>query len=299
MRVPSRFTTVTFVISMWLLIRMKLHPNRVQLSSQTNPSLLSMAPQLTTTYVTVSQDLPTITSSAEVTQETQIDGDGKHLSDLAGTVDGVIVMAKLQKEDTNWVGEHLPEWKNAIYTVDNTSAPLYTSVNKGKESMVYLTYIIDNYFTLPETLVFLHSHRDGYPTGWHTDAPEYDNVNSVRMLKLDFVQRSGYVNLRCIWIPGCPDEIQPYREQYEEHREPEHATRDAWRYIFNNTDIPSTIGVACCSQFAVSRDQVRARPLEDYQRYRQWLLDTELSDEVSGRVFEYFWHIIFGKESVQ
>jgi hypothetical protein len=164
--------------------------------------------------------------------------------------------------------------------------------------MAYLTYIIDNYSDLPKTLMFLHSHRDGYPAGWHTDAPGYDNVISVRTLKQDTVQRNGYVNLRCIWIPGCPDEIQSFREPYEEHHASEHAVPDAWKYIFNNTDVPQTIAVVCCSQFAVSRDQVRAKPLEDNQRYRQWLLDTELDDEVSGRVFEYFWHIIFGKGPV-
>ena len=50
--------------------------------------------------------------------------------------------------------------------------------------MAYLTYIIDNYHALPEILVFLHSHRNGWPEGWHTDNSNYDNVESVKALQL-------------------------------------------------------------------------------------------------------------------
>ncbi|KAI9792121.1 MAG: hypothetical protein M1833_001269 [Piccolia ochrophora] len=215
----------------------------------------------------------------------------------------VIVIAKLQKEDTDWVQEYLPDWQHAIYTVDNRSAPLHTDVNKGRESSVYLKYIVDNYDRLPETLVFLHSHRDGYPTAWHNDNDDYDNVKSVTSLRIDFVQRNGYTNLRCNWIPGCPEEVQPYRQHSEfpdlkPEDNAELATLRAWPHLFNSTDPPAIIAAPCCAQFAVSRAQVLMRPREDYVRFLQWLLDTDLPDATSGRVFEYLWHIIFGKEAV-
>lgn len=164
--------------------------------------------------------------------------------------------------------------------------------------MAYLTYVIEHYSDIPKTIVFLHSHHDGYPQAWHTDADNYDNVASLRTLNIGFVQRNGYANLRCIFIPGCPDEIQPFREPWEGHRETEHLMPDVWRYMFGDVEVPRRIGVACCSQFAVSRKQVHSRPLADYERCRQWLLDTELSDDASGRVMEYIWHIIFGQEPV-
>ncbi|KAI9826350.1 MAG: hypothetical protein M1832_000267 [Thelocarpon impressellum] len=219
------------------------------------------------------------------------------LSDEAAQPDKVVVMAKLEDEDTSWVGKHLPDWQAAIYTVNNRSAALHTQANKGRESMAYLTYIIDNYPVFPSTVAFLHPARDGYPAAWHNDAPDYDNVWSLRQLRLDHVRRSGYVNLRCIWIPGCPDEIQPYRDPAEEHRVSEHITVEAWRYLFNET-APARIGQTCCGQFAVSREQILARPLADYRRFRAWVLATPASDAVSGRVMEYAWHVIFGKEAV-
>jgi hypothetical protein len=35
-----------------------------------------------------------------------------------------------------------------------------------------------------------------------------------------------------------------------------------------------------------------------YMRVRQWVLDMELKDDLSGRVMEYLWHVIFGREAV-
>ena len=61
---------------------------------------------------------------------------------------------------------------------------------------------------------------------------------------------------------------------------------------------PTLVGAACCAQFAVSKDQVLARPLSDYERFREWIIDTEKSDAKSGRVLEFLWHVIFGKDAV-
>jgi len=75
---------------------------------------------------------------------------------------------------------------------------------------------------------------------------------------------------------------------------------DAWPKLFpGEVKVPEEIASACCAQFAVSRETILSRPLEEYQRYYEWLMDTELSDDISGRVMEYAWHMIFGKEAIQ
>ncbi|KAJ5512609.1 hypothetical protein N7463_002161 [Penicillium fimorum] len=229
--------------------------------------------------------------------------------------DKVIVMAKMEEEPTEWVEDELPDWQRAIYTVNpspetrlNDSA-LMTPLNKGHESMAYFTYIIDNYDNLPSTVVFLHAHRAGFLMAWHVDAPLHDNVIAMRNLKLDFVQQNGYVNLRCNWNPGCKSA----------HRFNSHVTDEIWAEVFDGTSTPplnissptdqevpgqnylrkpAEIGAACCAQFAVSRDQIRNRPLEDYVKFRQWVIDTELGDASSGRVMEFLWHIIFGMKGI-
>ena len=246
--------------------------------------------------------------------------------------DKIIIMAKLEKEDTEWVAANLPEcvspasfcanpplmpvrkclifsssWQRAIYTVNPTSpTALATPMNKGHESMAYLSYIIDQYDSLPATLVFIHSHRGGFLPAWHTDTALHDNVDALRTLKLSYVQENGYVNLRCNWNPGCK----------EEHRINKHITPRIWHDVFvgtstfrtattnvsisqdMQTSAPDQVAAPCCAQFAVSRDQVRQRPLRDYEHFRQWVMDTELSDAQSGRVMEYLWHIIFGMNAV-
>ena len=157
--------------------------------------------------------------------------------------------------------------------------------------MAYLTYIIDNYKTLPLILVFIHSHRFSPKPIQHNDARDYDTVTSIKSLQLPYVLSSGYVNLRCVHDPGC----SPVHRQKHEH-----VTAQAWEELFGPSAaaFPAEIGVACCAQFAVSRKQVLLRPKDQYVKFRRWLVDTELDDEKSGRVFEYLWHIIFGMESV-
>lgn len=164
--------------------------------------------------------------------------------------------------------------------------------------MVYLTYVIDNYDALPSTIAFLHFHRWGWPTGWHTDAPNYDNVLSMRTLQIDFIQKSGYANLRCLFVPGCPAEIQPFRDPPIEDKPHEIAFAKAWRELLGDVSVPEVVATPCCSQFAVSKQQVLKRPKAEYVHFRKWLLDTPLDDFTSGRIFEYLWHIIFGKDPV-
>ena len=182
-----------------------------------------------------------------------------------------------------------------MYTVDDQSAPLHTSQNKGREALAYLTFIIDYYAKLPRTVAFIHSHEGGYPLAWHADNQDYSNVESLQALRLPYVQEQGYVNLRCNPNPGCPHEFK-----MGENRDiSDDIIRDSWRHLFGeDAQVPGTIGAACCSQFAASKDRIRERSEEDYRRMRSWLLETSLDDHISGRIMEYVWHIVFGKEAV-
>lgn len=208
-------------------------------------------------------------------------------------------MGRLEKENTSWVGDSLPDWQSAIYTVDNPNVTgLHTGTNKGREALPYLTYIVEHYDALPSTIAFMHAHREGYPRAWHNEGEGYDAVKMLQTLNISFVQRNGYANLRCIEIPGCPDEIQPFRNPREDHRSAEHAMVNAWQELFNSTEVPQIIATPCCAQFAVSSTQILQRPLSDYWRYLDWLLKTPLDDDTSGRVFEYLWHVIFGRDPV-
>jgi hypothetical protein len=220
-----------------------------------------------------------------------------------------VVMGKLSKEDTDWVGDHLKDWQSYIYVVDlptNASSPtgLRTKINKSKEAYPYLTYIIDHYPNFPDVMLFIHAHRSGWPQAWHNDAKNYDAVNMLHDLRLDTVLDRGYVNLRCQSVPGCPDEIQPYRFPPDPDKVPEQIFPFVYAEFFN---VPlsevrkevEVVATQCCAQFAVSKEQVLKRPKEDYERFRDYIEKTPYDDDTIGRVLEYMWHIMFGAPAVQ
>ncbi|KAK4136430.1 hypothetical protein BT67DRAFT_178524 [Trichocladium antarcticum] len=212
-----------------------------------------------------------------------------------------LVIASLKHEDTSWVRHHLPSWSHSIYIVDDPRAALTVPKNKGREAMVYLTHLIDAYDTLAPTTVFAHAAR----FAWHNDDPDYDSLATLRHLNLSHVQAAGYANLRCVWALGCPVEIHPHARASDAGPAAgrravttEEIYKQAFEELMPGVAVPQEVGVSCCSQFAVSRAAVRARPRQDYVRWREWLLETPLADDLSGRVFEYMWHIMFGKDAV-
>ncbi|KAJ5908680.1 hypothetical protein N7495_001362 [Penicillium taxi] len=205
-----------------------------------------------------------------------------------------LVVASMKNDDTSWLAQFFPDWSRSIYVVDDKSASLTVSRNKGRESMVYLTYIIDNYNNLPDIMLFIHSQR----YQWHNDDPYYDGVAMLSKFQVPYLQKQGYVNIRCAWTLGCPAEIHPLTDT---HRDDIHAGeyfRTGFMELFPSMAVPEKVGVSCCAQFGVTRAKVLERPKSDYEHYRKWLAETKLGDDLSGRIMEYSWHIIFGKEPV-
>lgn len=204
-------------------------------------------------------------------------------------------MSVTEDESGDWATSELADWQTFIYNVDfepsmyaNDSTVLTTPANKGHEAMGYLTYIVDHYDTLPSIIAFIHPHK----TSWHNEDIELNNVDALNLLNLTFVEQAGYVNLRCGLNPGCSDE--PTMNSY--------VIPWVWTTFFEGTStqdepFPGAIADTCCAQFVVSRTAVLQRPREDYIHFREWLLMTRLDDITSGRVMEYLWHIIFGKEA--
>lgn len=203
----------------------------------------------------------------------------------------VLVVASSSSENTSWIQENLPSWRTEIYHVDDPEAALIVATNKGREAMVYLSYIIDNYDHLPDHALFTHANR----FQWHNDDPDYDGLQVLRKLNLSYVETQGYVNLRCTWTLGCPVEIHPFDDEgnQDDYKKTASVYKQSFEELLPGEPVPEAVGQSCCAQFAVTKSAIRSRSRAAYQQMRQWLLDTTLPDHVSGRVFEYLWHIIF------
>ncbi|CEJ83148.1 hypothetical protein VHEMI03170 [[Torrubiella] hemipterigena] len=201
-----------------------------------------------------------------------------------------MVVASTTKENVTWLHDHLLDWPKNIYVVDDATAELTVPRNKGREAMAFLTYIIDRYDSLPSTVLFHHAER----FQWHNDDPNYDAVALLQNLRLETIQQEGYANLRCAWVLGCPAEIRPAYD--ESSLQPgdilaaKHIYKQSFEHLFLGDAVPDVVGVTCCSQFAATRTAIQRRSRQNYVRYRDWLLATELHDALSGRVFEYAWH---------
>jgi hypothetical protein len=203
----------------------------------------------------------------------------------------ILVVPALKKSNVSWFDGELPGIEKVIYIADDRSAKYHPPKNKGNEVMVYLTYIIDHYDTLPDISIFLHPHR----RSWHNnDLLENDAAEMITRLNNARVMREGYMNLRCQWDPGCPHWLHPRNpEQAVMRKQEQFVIAKAWKELFPGETLPETLSNACCAQFAVSRKALTGLPIHRYVWFRDWLMRTELSDYLAGRVFEYIWQYIF------
>ncbi|KIW19992.1 hypothetical protein PV08_00567 [Exophiala spinifera] len=203
-----------------------------------------------------------------------------------------LVMARTKAENVSWLDtvDLGPNINRMIYVADDPKAPLHPPKNKGHEVMNYLTYIIDFYDNLPDVSIFMHSHQ----FAWHNDdLLNFDAGEMIKRLSSERVQRQGYMNMRCHWVPGCPEWIHPGQIEPDREKLEQSLMADAWAELFPGKEIPGVLAQPCCSQFALSRDKIQELPKETYSHFRDWLLRSEHRDTMSGRIFEYLWQVIF------
>ncbi|TVY80715.1 hypothetical protein LSUE1_G005763 [Lachnellula suecica] len=244
------------------------------------------------------------TSAEQQTQEPEL-GPVAKVPFRAGTLKAVgasytktIIVPKTIKEDVNWIEENFGSdttIRKVIYVADDPTAELHPPKNKGHEVMIYLSYIIDHYNNLSDVNIFMHSTR----FSWHgNDLLDNDAVQMISRLSSERVQREGFMNMRCHWDPGCPAWMHPGAVEEDFNKQEETMLARTWSELFPLDSIPEVLAQPCCAQFAISSDTIRSQPLARYVFYRDWLLRTNLSDYISGRIWEYVWQFIFTGKNV-
>lgn len=212
-----------------------------------------------------------------------------------------------------------PDWINAlskyyhlcVYNVDapadKTSVNLQVPANRGHEAMAYLTFLIDNYDSIPSAgAVFVHGSR----WAWHNDAPDYDNAALLASLDVSrALEPTGYHNLRCDWSTStCPASVpaqgsletrlQSTVEPWSARAASDIALPRALVSIFGGDEFPYASAFAkaklqlrrsdalraqCCAQFAVSRERIWQHSRDEYIALRQWLLDGNEGGDKAAR----------------
>ncbi|KAI9694909.1 MAG: hypothetical protein M1822_000525 [Bathelium mastoideum] len=219
-----------------------------------------------------------------------------------------VVIPHFGSEDLSWTSLLPTALQPTIYTNSSSHIPLPThatttriTTTKGHEALTYLTHITTHYDRLPDITLFVHPHA----TAWHNnDLLSLSTPLTLARLNPALVLARGYFNLRCHWDPGCPTWLHPAHPDpalqpgSDALRQEEPLVAQAWPALFPGERVPERLAQACCGQFAVSREQIRAQPRERYERVQAWLEGTELSDYLSGRVLEYVWQYLFAETEV-
>jgi len=236
---------------------------------------------------------------------------------LSTTTKPALIVARVTADgDTNWLDSLADKYHICIYTADDTAARTKSSTlrvpaNRGHEAMAYLTFLIDNYATLPAAgAVFVHGTR----FSWHNDDPSYDNLALLTALNVSSaIEPAGYHNMRCDWSAGtCPPNVkaqgsletrmQAKLAPWELRTVADAAIPAAFAQILGQDAIAEKVLLGsgdvlrsqCCAQFIVARDSMWQHEREEYVALRQWLLEAAPDDDrVSGRILSYLWHVLF------
>lgn len=55
------------------------------------------------------------------------------------------VVSSLKRDDVSWLTDNLHNWQIVRYVVDDADAQYTVPMNKGREAMVYLTYVFSSH----------------------------------------------------------------------------------------------------------------------------------------------------------
>jgi hypothetical protein len=72
----------------------------------------------------------------------------------------------------------------------------------------------------------------------------------------------------------------------------------AFKENFPDDPVPNILSQPCCSQFAVTKKAIRSVPRQQYKMQMDWLENTRLESDVSGRVWEHLWQWLFIKKAI-
>jgi hypothetical protein len=92
--------------------------------------------------------------------------------------------------------------------------------------------------------------------------------------------------------------MRPGAVEEDVNKQEEAMLARTWVELFPLDEIPEVLAQPCCGQFAISKETIRSQPLARYVFYRDWLLRTDLSDYISGRVWEYMWQFVFTGKNI-
>lgn len=190
-----------------------------------------------------------------------------------------IIVLSRYKKDVSWARGFTDKgYVTLIYdhSDNDNNNPYNLNLNKGKEASAYLKYIIDKYDSLPTYSVFIHDKE----TSWHHRGSVVDLVLANKGSTKKYY---NFNNKVCSTIKNdIWDEMKIFFKKYlSKYIGPIEYFGD-W-----------TVNHLCCAQFIVHKSKITQHPKKFYQDIFKWITTTKLDHQITGRILEWTWRIIF------
>ncbi|UJR14172.1 hypothetical protein I4U23_001167 [Adineta vaga] len=198
-----------------------------------------------------------------------------------------IIVVSHFNEDLNWlalyIGDKIPY---IIYTRSSDSLINHAiPVNKGREAVAYLRYIVDHYSNLPSLVAFIHGHRNA----WHQTDPS-DIVVALRALRWN---KYGYMPLTSTMTFAFFHENSADMQSKINFQ--------LWKDVLQKELGPPPRGGIkghCCASFVARKEEILKHPKKFYSSIIDYIIASQFSDQLTGRTLEYTWHMIFGQPAI-
>jgi hypothetical protein len=194
-----------------------------------------------------------------------------------------LVLARYN-EDVSWTKEIVSYFDNIfIYnkgsdTIDFDYANVKNVNNVGRESQTYVQFIIDNYNTMTDYVLFSQARPED--RGWDKDINKFiTNIKEVSFCSEPF-GALGWVNV----------ETLERQEPIEEHKFQEMRYRDEFESLFK-TNYPKAILYSSGATLWVSSKNIKSRSLKFYCHLNE-RLNKDIHPPMAW-IVERFWALIF------
>lgn len=205
-----------------------------------------------------------------------------------------LVIASVASDNVSWTNElynRIPNLKVYHYVSDDPTAEFHPPVPKGREALMYFTYLNDEYDSLADINIFIHAEE--HP--WHLDGPlQQSMLFALSSLDLEQVVQLQYFNLYTSLKGGRPEGYNTTKVVGQTNVAEEPYIAEALRANFGDDVVVPEIFIGpCCSQFAVSKEAIMSRSRDQYRHSMEWLIETNWPDQLTGRVWEHMWPWLF------
>lgn len=188
------------------------------------------------------------------------------------------------KHDVNWLKE-----SHGFQYITLEGCPKNESLGYYDESRAYLEFIIDNYWDLPEKVVFVHGHS----RAWHYNSPLHERLKYIAGSR--YFTEKDFGGIYC----NTNNAFAPSNWAPSIHIPPQ----QLWNMTFWNASIkmPTLWNYPCCGTFFVRSTAIRSRSHEVYKQLLQNMENVPMyykKNRIAGRVMESAWKTLFAPHTV-